>query len=186
VTADPYHLPCAVADQRDTDKHLPECKALDAMPEATKMFRSTSTRWFWEHGCICDRLRTCELRVRTEPFDVAYRAGLDAAEAAVAAAACYVMAIGTGNDIPERPWLKQETAIAAIRGLRQTRTENGTGVTQELGHQDRGMNLQESHSAADKNHTHDPLCPVNQYRGFPDPTPRETPAWKRFLPINRR
>jgi hypothetical protein len=28
-------------------------------------------------------------------------------------------------------------------------------LTQELGHWDTGMNLQESHSAADKNHTHD-------------------------------
>ena len=44
--------------------HLPECKALDVMPEGTKMFRSTSTKWFWEHGCICERLRACEQRIR--------------------------------------------------------------------------------------------------------------------------
>ena len=51
--------------------HLPECKALDPMPEATRMFYSTSRQWFWEHGCICDRLRACEQRA------------LDAARAAV-------------------------------------------------------------------------------------------------------
>lgn len=44
-------------------KHLPECKSLDVMPEATKMFYSTSRRWFWEHRCICDQLRACEQRV---------------------------------------------------------------------------------------------------------------------------
>ena len=30
------------------------------------MFYSTSRRWFWEHGCICDRLRSCEQRVNDE------------------------------------------------------------------------------------------------------------------------
>lgn len=78
-----------------TTKHLPECKALDEMPEATKIFYRTSRQWFWEHGCICDHLRACEQRVRQEidresfaldegdPYREAYRAGLDAAETAV-------------------------------------------------------------------------------------------------------
>ena len=140
VIAEPYHLTCAVADHSDTDKHLREC-----MEPQTDWPCKQCWEIDCECTCICDRLRACELRVRTEPFDVAYLAGLNA-------------------------------AIEAIRGLSQTRTENGTVVTPELGHWDRGMNLQESHSAADKNHTHDPLCPVNQYRGFPDPTGLATAA----------
>ena len=43
--------------------HLPECKALDAMPESYKMFMRTSQKWFWEHSCICDALRACEQRM---------------------------------------------------------------------------------------------------------------------------
>lgn len=49
-------------------EHLPECKALDVMPEATTMFHSTSRQWFWEHGCICDRLRACERRIWRDPI----------------------------------------------------------------------------------------------------------------------
>jgi hypothetical protein len=89
-----------------------------------------------ECTCICDRLRACELRVRTEPFDVAYLAGLDAAEQAVHAAArdrihdlrgcnkdddCDVLARGAD--------LLLDDVINELRGLRQTRTENGTVVT---------------------------------------------------------
>jgi hypothetical protein len=88
----------------------------------------------WE--CICLLLRACELRVRTEPFDVAYLAGIDAAEQAVHAAArdrihdlrgcnkdddCDVLARGAD--------LLLDDVINELRALRQTRTENGTGVT---------------------------------------------------------
>lgn len=50
--------------------HLPECEL------ATGVYDDRA-------DCICDALRACELRVRTEPFDVAYLAGLDAAAAAI-------------------------------------------------------------------------------------------------------
>lgn len=56
VIAEPYHLTCAVAYQSDTDKHLPECEL------ATGVYDDRA-------DCICDALRACELRVRTEPFD---------------------------------------------------------------------------------------------------------------------
>ena len=81
-------------DSSDTGTivHLPECKALDTMPEATRMFYSTSRQWFWEHGCICDRLRACEQRVRegwyeiqSETWEQGYKYALDAAREAVAA-----------------------------------------------------------------------------------------------------
>ena len=72
--------------------HLPECKALDPMPEATRMFYSTSRQWFREHGCICDRLRACEKRVADDiwgairegsQYKSGFEGGLDAALEAV-------------------------------------------------------------------------------------------------------
>ena len=111
VTEDLYHLPCAVADHSDTDKHLPECEL------ATGVYDDRA-------DCICDALRACELRVRTEPFDVAYLAGLDAAIRALA-------------DMPSGHLRGREIvilvdAVAAIRELSRTRTENGTVVTHDL------------------------------------------------------
>ena len=82
--------------------HLPECKALDVMPEATTMFHSTSRQWFWEHGCICDRLRACEQRV------------LDAAREAVAGLKRHV-------EFPGAPvnYIHPDFFLAAIDALRE-------------------------------------------------------------------
>ena len=109
--------------------HLPECKALDTMPEATRMFYSTSRQWFWEHGCICDRLRACEQRVerewiehcnrveqrvRDESWDhgmeVGTHSALDAAREAVAA-------VGVRKDTSHDMRVQ---ALAAIDALRTT------------------------------------------------------------------
>lgn len=117
VIAEPYHLRECMEPQKDWP--CKQCWEIDC-----------------ECTCICDRLRACELRVRTEPFDVAYLAGLDAAEQAVHAAArdrihdlrgcnkdddCDVLARGAD--------LLLDDVINELRGLRQTRTENGTVVT---------------------------------------------------------
>jgi hypothetical protein len=50
---DEHYLPCAVANQPDTDKHLPECAL------TTGLYDDRA-------DCVCDALRSCELRVRTE------------------------------------------------------------------------------------------------------------------------
>lgn len=73
---------------QESDENLHSVEKSTHLPECPCAHQSEPSNHWHEHGaacegCICDRLRACELRVRTEPFDVAYLAGLDAAEQAL-------------------------------------------------------------------------------------------------------
>lgn len=108
-------------------KHLPEC------PVAKR--RGTVN----PSDCICDRLRACELRVLRKEYELdegdpyrevyrgGYAAGLDAAEAAVAAKhwthrtnESWVIAYEIGNlDAPDDAIMLRSDALDAIRALKE-------------------------------------------------------------------
>ena len=102
--------------------HLPECKALDAMPESYKMFMRTSQKWFWEHSCICDALRACEQRVSAKKdeiigltafhsYEKGYNDALEEAEEAILAV------LGRKNH--NSKVIYANNAVRAIRALRE-------------------------------------------------------------------
>jgi hypothetical protein len=97
--------------------------------------------------CVCDALHACELRVRTEPFDVAYLAALHAAKIALRELETDMAnwssdetraATDVFPKLTADQWMWAQYGVGrslqVINVLSHTRTENSTGVTQELGH----------------------------------------------------